>query len=109
VADLCSSPGSGVYAAPASMYQIWHVDQGTGLHDSSIALPCMPECIAVTPDGQYFYAAATGHGVLVVDGSGEVQASNDSYGVPVDMAVSGDGQRAVICCPGLMKAFMLSR
>ena len=109
VADMCPSPAGGVFAAPSDLYEVWHLDQSTGLHDFSVSLPGTPECVAVTPDAQYVFAGCTGQGIVVVGMQGEIQAQNESYGQPSDIAVSGDGQRALYCAPDLMKLLMVSR
>ncbi|MDM7992062.1 MAG: WD40 repeat domain-containing protein [Candidatus Fermentibacter sp.] len=109
VADMCASPAGGAFAAPSDLPEVWHLDQSTGLHDYTVGLPGTPECIAVTPDAQYIFAGCTGHGIVVVDMQGEIQAQTGSYGQPSDIAVSGDGQRALYCSPDLMKLLMVSR
>lgn len=109
VADMCASPAGGVFAAPSDLSEVWHLDQSTGLHDFSVSLPGTPECVAVTPDVRYIFAGCTGHGIVVVDMEGGIQAQNESYGQPSDIAVSGDGQRALYCAPDLMKLLMVSR
>lgn len=109
VADMCASPAGGAFAAPSDLPEIWHLDQSTGLHDFSVGLPSTPECVAVTPDAQYLFAGCTGNGIVVVDMDGAIQAQNTGYGQPSDIAVSGDGQRALYCAPDLMKLLMVSR
>ncbi len=109
VADMCTSPAGGAFAAPSDLSEVWHLDQSTGLHDFSVSLPGTPGCVAVTPDAQYIFAGCTGQGIVVVDMQGEIQAQNESYGQPSDIAVSGDGQRALYCAPDLMKLLMVSR
>jgi DNA-binding beta-propeller fold protein YncE len=100
VSDLCSDPLGGVWVATHSdgaPYELWHLDSGTGLHDGTIAVQADPLSIAVTPDGEYFFVGTSGQ-TLVVDASGVVQASDNGYYAPaVDIAISGDGDRSVIC------------
>ncbi len=108
-ADICPSPSSGVWLAPAEVYQAWHIDQGTGLHDASTGLPGLPVSLCPTPDGKYIFAGCTGQGLVVVDMNGQVQAGTESYGVPSDIAVSGDGQRSAICAPELLKILVFTR
>jgi hypothetical protein len=107
--DLCSSPYSGVYASSASLPEIWHLDQGTGLHDYTVPIPAWAAAIAVTPDDAYLYAGCPGEGTAVVDMEGFLEASSSGFGDAGDISVSGDGQRAVICSPSLMKVFILQR
>lgn len=98
--DLCSDPLGGAWVATHSdgaPYELWHLDSGTGLHDGTIVVQADPLSVAVTPDGGYFFAGTSGQ-TLVVDASGVVQASDDGYYAPaVDIAISGDGDRSVIC------------
>ncbi len=107
--DMCASPEGGVFAAPSALYEAWHFDQSTGLRDFSVPLPGIPECLAATPDAGYLFAGCAGHGIVVVDMSGNVEAQTESWGLPSDIAVSGDGQRALYCAPELLKLVMVSR
>jgi hypothetical protein len=107
--DMCASPAGGVFAAPSELYEAWHFDQSTGLRDFSVPLPGIPECLAATPDSEYLFAGCAGHGLVVVDMSGNVEAQTESWGLPSDIAVSGDGQRALYCAPELLKLVMVSR
>lgn len=109
VSDICTAPGGGVFAAPSELYEAWHISRSSGLHDYSVPLPGRPECLAVTSDGAYLYAVCAGTGIAVVDMDGEVEAQTGSYGQPSDVAVSGSGQRALFCCPDLMKLIMVAR
>lgn len=109
VSDMCPSPAGGVFAAPSELYEAWHFDQSTGLHDFSVPLPGLPECLSATPDAGYLFAGCQGHGIVVVDMSGVVEAQTESWGLPSDIAVSGDGQRALYCAPELLKLVMVSR
>lgn len=107
--DLSTSPSSGVYASPAGLSEIWHLDEGTGLHDFSIAIPGPAECIAATPDDAHLYAGGEGYGLVVVDRNGSLEAQTTSYGTPSDVVVREDGNRALVCAPDLLKVFVLSR
>jgi DNA-binding beta-propeller fold protein YncE len=111
--DLCSDPLGGVWVATHSdgpPYELWHLDSGTGLHDGTIAVQADPISVAVTPDGEYFFVGTSGQ-TLVVDAGGVVQASdNGSYAPAADIAISGDGDRSVICQGGgQMKVWMLEK
>lgn len=107
--DLITSPSSGVYASPAGLSEIWHLDGGTGLHDFSVAIPGPAECIAATPDDAHLYAGGDGYGLVVVDRNGSLEAQTTSYGTPSDIVVREDGNRALVCAPDLLKVFVLSR
>lgn len=109
VADICTAPGGGVFAAPSELYEAWHISRSSGLHDYSVPLSGRPERLAATSDGAYLYVVLAGAGIAVVDMDGEVEAQTGSYGQPSDVAVSGSGQRALFCCPDIMKLIMVSR
>ena len=109
VADICTAPGGGVFVAPSELYEAWHISRSSGLRDYSVPLPGRPERLAATSDGAYLYVVLAGAGIAVVDMDGEVEAQTGSYGQPSDVAVSGSGQRALFCCPDIMKLIMVSR
>lgn len=98
--DLCASPQGGVWVARHSEgvpYQLWHLEGGTGLHDDTVQLQDDPVSVAVTPGGAYFFV---GHQTqtLVYSEDGSVEASdNGNFSPAVDMAISGDGDRAMVC------------
>jgi|GEM_PF-449718 len=112
-ADLCPDPAGGVWVACGSgqsPFELWHLDSGTGLHDGTVPLPGDPRCVAVTPDGAYFFTGLPQE-TLVLDPDGTVEASDDGNFSPAsDMAICGDGQRTVVCRGGgYHQVFMLER
>jgi DNA-binding beta-propeller fold protein YncE len=112
-ADLCSAPQGGAWVACSSgdaPHELWHLDAGTGLHDGTIPLPGDAISVAVTPDNAWFFAGLELQ-TVVVDGAGTVEASDNGNEAPaVDIAISGDGDRAVVCQgAGSYRVWMLQK
>jgi DNA-binding beta-propeller fold protein YncE len=111
-ADLCASPLGGVWVARHSEgapYQLWHLDSGTGLHDQTVPVQYDPVSVAVTPGGSYFFVGHQAQ-TIVYDDAGNIEASdNGSYSPAADMAISGDGDRSVVCQTGQARIWMLQK
>ncbi len=100
ISDLCAGSGNLIYAACDSISAVWGIDTGTGQHPSSYTydLPAPAVCITVTPDDHYIYAGFSNGSISVINtGNLDVEATTTSYGTPLDMAVNGSGERAIIC------------
>jgi DNA-binding beta-propeller fold protein YncE len=107
--DLYAGPGNLIYAAPDSLNAIWGIDTGTGQHYSTYPISSPALSVAVTPDDHYIYVGYKSSGVSVINAqNNDVEATSTSYGTVYDIAINGNGKRAMLCS-NLAKIFTLEK
>ena len=107
--DLYAGPGNLIYAAPDSLNEIWGIDTGTGQHYSTYPISSPAISVAVTPDDHYIYVGYKGSGVSVINAqNNDVEVTSSNYGTVYDIAINGNGNRAMLCS-NLHKIFNLKK
>lgn len=109
VIDLFPGPSGYVCAIVEGSNKLWYIrTYDTSLY-RMVTFPEVPAAGASTPSGGHAYASCPGIGTVIAAESGQIEVKTLQYGIPADMDITPDGNRAVLFTPEDDTVYVLKR
>ncbi|MEN8209228.1 MAG: hypothetical protein ABFR50_08255, partial [Candidatus Fermentibacteria bacterium] len=107
VYDLFPGPSGYICAIVDGSNELWFIKTETCMLYKMITFPAIPSAAASMPDGSFAYAACPGSGLIIVAQSGQIELRMMDFGLPSNIDISNDGERAVVCSPDNEAVYIL--